>query len=140
MTDKLRNQVRTSLRIVNNMTKELADNVEVLVPPNYRAPWTNEYVRDVILSPDLTFEDLARRHGRSPASVNRLRCMVREIVYNRSYEAGDKRRKLIKRVLEELNYQEWDEDTRARYATRGKGRRSDRTQKALALKKGRIVS
>lgn len=113
-------------------------DVRVDLPPAYRRPWTEEYIRDVLLNPQMSFDQLAKRHGRTPASVNRVRGMIREVVYDKPYEATDKRRELINRVLETFNYKGWDEETKTRYAVRGRGKRTDNTQKALKSTKAII--
>ena len=129
---------RTSLRVRDLPSRRGTYEdftVKVELPQNFRAPWTEEYVEGVLLNPTATFAELAKQHGRTPASVNRVRCMIREVVLDKSYEADDARRNLVTKVLTNLGYETWDEETKKRYAVRGSGRRTDYTTKALGTKK-----
>lgn len=115
--------------------------VVVKTPPKWRVPWSKEELREVLLHPEQSFEDLATSLGRTPASINRMRCLLREaagvVQDNRGFEPPNSRRKgLAREVLEEAGMQQWTEGQKSWYLSRGHGLRSDRTAKAVQLERG----
>ena len=108
----------------------------VKTPPKWRARWTKEELREVLIHPEEPFEALAERLERTPGSINRMRCILLEaagvVADLRGFEPeGSKRKQMAYAVLDEEGFATWSEEERQRFLSRGKGLRSDKTSRAL---------
>ena len=117
--------------------------VLVKTPPRWRMPWSKEELREVLLHPEDSFEKLAEHLGRTPGSINRMRCLLREaaglVQDNKGFEApNSKRKRLAQEVLGDVGADRWTDGERGWYLSRGLGLRSDKTTKALQLERGAV--
>ena len=137
---------KLDLHIVDRPSKpwwKEGSRVMVKTPAKWRCPWTKEELREVLFHPQMRFEDLAVELGRTPASVNRMRCVLREaagIVQDRTgFEPPNSRRmQMAREVLKEVEPLNWSEGEKAWYLRRGHGIRGDGTTKALQMERGMI--
>lgn len=137
-------QFRTSLRVTGGAERRWW-NEDYDIKPNragkYGDKWTEDEIRQVILNPGLTFDELAKDLGRSPGSVNALRGVVRVVGGATANSGGwvsetSHRAVLVRKVLDDLGFESWTDEERARFLVRGRGRRSDHTQKAELDRRG----
>lgn len=134
---------RTSLRVTDGPPRKRADHdIQPELADKYGRPWTAEEIKLVVLNPEKRHEELARDLRRSPGSVNSIRSVIRAVAGATSNTGGwvnehSSRARLAKSVLADLGFESWTEEQRDRYLVRGKGQRSDGSQKAQLFRRGR---
>ena len=134
------------LRIVDRPSRPWwSEGTTVIVqrPPKWRQPWTKEELHEVLSRPKEDFEALAKRLGRSPGSMNRMRNLLREVAGLVQDKTGfeppnSKRAQLAREVLREAGIDKLDLLEKKERLPRGHGVRSDKTAKALRLEQGSI--
>lgn len=136
---------RTSLRITEAPGRRWWTEDHDIKPAKaarYGGKWSEDEIRHVIVNPTLTFEEIAEELGRSPGAVNALRSYIRVVAGVTSNVGGwvdedSHRARLVRKVLEDLQFASWTEEEVRRYIVRGRGSRSDKTQKAELIRRGR---
>jgi hypothetical protein len=140
-----RQRYRTSLRITEGpgrrWWKEDYD-IKPAKAARYGGKWSEQEVRYVILNPTLTFDEIGEELRRGPGPVNALRSIIRVVAGATSNAGGwvkenSHRAQLVRKVLDDLQFDSWTEEEVRRYIVRGRGRRSDKTQKAELIRRGR---
>jgi hypothetical protein len=135
---------RTSLRIGGGAERRWWNedfDVKPAKAEQYGGKWTEDEIRHVVLNPTLTFDDLAQDLGRSPGSINALRNVIRAVGGATANTGGwvsetSHRAQLVRKVLDDLGFSDWTDEDRRRYLVRGRGRRSDHTQRAELIRRG----
>ncbi len=138
-------EFRTSLRVSKGPERRWWTEEYDIKPakaPRYSSKWSEDEIRYVILNPTLTFGEIGAELGRSPGAVNALRGYIRAVAGATSNAAGwvpedSHRARLVRKVLQDLAFESWTDEERRRYLVRGRGRRSDKTQKAELTRRGR---